>query len=342
MTIWAVVLAGGVGSRFWPVSTPREPKQLLPLVTGQPLLADALQRLSVTARPEHTMVLTNAELTDAVHGVASSIPPENVLAEPQPAGTAAALAWAALEIHRRGGSDDVMLCVHADWAIGDPASFTEALAAAARAADEAGALVTVGIVPMRDDPGFGYVVPGAAREAGARRVSRFVEKPDRETAMALRKQGALWNSGIFAWRVSTFLSELTAHTPEVARALELTDARAFFAAVQPVSVDVGLLERSTNVLVLSGDFGWDDVGTWGGLLRTRPADPAGNVAHGTVHALDATGNVAWSDGPTVVLYGVSDLVVVSTGGTTLVTTVERSSDLKRLVESLPPELREKS
>jgi mannose-1-phosphate guanylyltransferase len=160
--------------------------------------------------------------------------------------------------------------------------------------------------------------------------------------MALRKQGALWNSGIFAWRVSTFLSELKAHTPEVARALELSDAGAFFAAVQPVSVDVGLLERSTNVLVLPGDFGWDDVGTWGGLLRTRAADAAGNVAHGAVHAFDATGNVAWSDGPTVVLYGVSDLVVVSTGSTTLVTTVERSSDLKRLVESLPPELREKS
>jgi mannose-1-phosphate guanylyltransferase len=342
VTVWAVVLAGGVGSRFWPVSTPREPKQLLPLVTGQPLLADALQRLSAIARPEHTMVLTNAELADAVHGVAPVLARENVLAEPQPAGTAAALAWAALEIHRRGGSDDIMLCVHADWAIGDPEAFTVALAAATRAADEAGALVTVGIVPVRDDPGFGYVVPGAAHESGARRVSRFVEKPDRETAMALRKQGALWNSGIFAWRVSTFLSELKAHTPEVARALELSDAGAFFAAVQPVSVDVGLLERSTNVLVLPGDFGWDDVGTWGGLLRTRAADAAGNVAHGAVHAFDATGNVSWSDGPTVVLYGVSDLVVVSTGSTTLVTTVERSSDLKRLVESLPPELREKS
>lgn len=342
MTIWAVVLAGGAGSRFWPVSTPREPKQLLPLVTGQPLLADALERLSEIALPEHTMVLTNAELADAVKSVSEALPTENVLVEPRPAGTAAALGWAALEIHRRGGSDDVMLCVHADWAIGDPEAFTTALTAAARVADEAGALVTVGIVPVRDDTGFGYVVPGAAHQTGARRVSRFVEKPDRQAATALRNQGALWNSGIFAWRVSTFLGELAAHTPEVARALDLTDAAEFFAAVQPVSVDVGLLERSTNVLVLPGDFGWDDVGTWGALLRTRAVDSAGNVAHGEVHAIDATGNVAWSNGPTVVLYGVSDLVVVSTGSTTLVTTVERSDDLKRLVESLPPELREKS
>ncbi|CAN5273376.1 mannose-1-phosphate guanylyltransferase [soil metagenome] len=342
MTTWAVVLAGGVGSRFWPVSTPHEPKQLLPLVTAQPLLVDALQRLSAIAQPGHTMVLINAELTEAVQGVAESLPAENVLAEPRPAGTAAALAWAALEIHRRGGADDVMLCVHADWAIGDPEAFTTALDTAARVADEAGALVTVGIVPARDDTGFGYVVPGAEHPSGARRVSRFVEKPPREAAMELRAEGALWNSGIFAWRVNVFLTELAAHTPEVADALELSDATEFFAAVQPVSVDVGLLERSTNVLVLPGDFGWDDVGTWGALLRTRSADPDGNVAHGSVHAVEAAGNVAWSDGPAVVLYGVSDLVVVSTGGTTLVTTVERSSDLKRLVESLPAELREKA
>ncbi|HUF66216.1 MAG TPA: sugar phosphate nucleotidyltransferase [Gemmatimonadaceae bacterium] len=342
MTTWAVVLAGGVGSRFWPVSTPRRPKQLLPLVSGQPLLVDALHRLAQIAEPEKTMVLTNAELTDAVLRVAGGIPAENVLAEPRPAGTAAALAWAALQIRRRGGDDDVMLCVHADWAIGNPEAFTDALVRAARVANDAGALVTVGIVPARDDTGFGYVVPGAAHRSGAHRVSRFVEKPPREAAIALRGEGALWNSGIFAWRVGVFLRELAAHTPEVAHALELTDAAEFFAAVEPVSVDVGLLERSANVLVLPGDFGWDDVGTWGALLRTRRSDPAGNAAHGTVHTLDATGNVAWTDGPAVVLYGVSDLVVVSTGGTTLVTTVDRSNDLKKLVESLPQELREKS
>lgn len=340
MTTWAVVLAGGVGSRFWPVSTPAEPKQLLPLVTDQPLLADALLRLAAMAPPERTLVLTNAGLAESVGKVGRSLPPENVLAEPRPAGTAAALAWAALEIRRRGGGADVMLCVHADWAIADPEAFTKALAAAARAADEAGALVTVGIVPTRDDTGFGYVVPGERHASGARRVARFVEKPDRESAVGLRAQGALWNSGIFAWRVNVFLAELTAHTPEIASALDLDTAPEFFAAVSPISVDVGLLERSPNVLVLPGDFGWDDVGTWGALVRTRRLDSAGNVTHGDVHALDASGNVAWSDGPAIVLYGVEDLVVVSARGTTVVTTVERSADLKRLVESLPANLRE--
>jgi mannose-1-phosphate guanylyltransferase len=288
------------------------------------------------------MVLTSSELAGGALSVADGLPPGNVLAEPRPAGTAAALAWAALEIQRRGGSDDVMVCVHADWAVGDTVAFTKALSAAARVAEETDALVTVGIVPERDDPGFGYVVPGAAHESGARLVSRFVEKPARAAAVALRAEGALWNSGIFAWRVSVFLRELAAHTPEVAPALGSEDATAFFAVVQPVSVDVGLLERSANVLVLPGSFGWDDVGTWGALVRTRAADSAGNVAHGTVHALDASGNVAWSDGPAIVLYGVDGLVVVSTGSKTLVTTVERSSDLKQLVESLPAELRNRS
>ena len=342
MTTWAVVLAGGVGSRFWPVSTPAKPKQLLPLVSGQPLLADALQRLAAVAPPDRTLVLTNAGLADAVIRVGASLPPENVLAEPRPAGTAAALAWAALEIRRRGGDEDVMLCVHADWAIGDSDAFTKALSAAAHVADGARALVTVGIVPLRDDTGFGYVVPGDEHRSGARRVARFVEKPDRAAAISLRTKGALWNSGIFAWRVNVFLSELAAHTPEIAPALELGSAADFFAAVQPVSVDVGLLERSSNVLVLAGDFGWDDVGTWGALLRSRGPDEAGNVTHGEVHSLDASGNVAWSDGPVLVLYGVENLVVVSTGGTTLVTTVDRSGDLKRLVESLPSGLREGS
>ncbi|HEX6251866.1 MAG TPA: sugar phosphate nucleotidyltransferase [Gemmatimonadaceae bacterium] len=342
MTTWAVVLAGGVGSRFWPVSTPTEPKQLLPLVTDQPLLADALQRLTAVAPPERTLVLTNAGLTEAARTVARSLPPENVLAEPRPAGTAAALAWAALEIRRRGGDADVMLCVHADWAIRDPAAFSDALTAAARVADEAGALVTVGIVPTRDDTGFGYVVPGDAHASGARLVARFVEKPDRDSAVALRGQGALWNSGIFAWRVNVFLAELAAHTPEIAPALLIDTATEFFATVKPVSVDVGLLERSSNVLVLPGDFGWDDVGTWGALVRTRRLDAAGNVTHGEVHSLDASGNVAWSDGAAIVLYGVENLVVVSARGTTVVTTVDRSGDLKRLVESLPAELRERA
>jgi mannose-1-phosphate guanylyltransferase len=341
VNVWAVVLAGGVGSRFWPVSTPERPKQLLPLVSDEPLLLDTLSRLRELAPAERTLILTNASLAGAIRKSAAGVPPANVLAEPKPAGTAAALAWAASEIRRRGGERDVMVCVHADWAIRDNSAFTNALRAAARVAQNSEALVTVGVVPTRDDPGLGYVVAGAAHESGAFAVARFVEKPGREEAAQLRREGALWNSGIFAWRVDVFLQQLGNHTPEVAAALELADADAFFGAVKNVSIDVGLLERSNHVLVLPGDFGWDDIGTWSALLRSRPADPAGNVMHGTAYAVEATGNVVHAEGATVVLYGVHDLVVVASGDLTLVTTPERSSDLKSLLEKLPPEARDR-
>jgi mannose-1-phosphate guanylyltransferase len=341
MNVWAVVLAGGVGSRFWPLSTAGQPKQLLPLASDQPLLLDALERLRRVAPLERTLVLANATLAGAIAEVATDLPRTNLLAEPVPAGTAGALAWAALQIARLGSPADVMVCVHADWAIADAKSFAHSLSEAARVAAETGALVTVGVVPTRDDPGFGYVVPGEEHQSGARTVARFHEKPSRERAAELRRDGALWNSGIFAWRVEVFLDELRRHTPEVARALDESTEGAYFRSVKPVSVDVGLLERSSNVLMLSADFGWDDVGTWGALLRARAPDASGNVSHGAVHARDAERNVAYTTGAPIVLFGVSDLVVVSTGDVTLVTTPDRSADLKQLVEGLPAALRDK-
>ena len=341
---WAVVLAGGVGSRFWPMSTPERPKQLLALVDEHPLLVNTLDRMRPLVPEARTLVLTNATLRDAILAMCPALPPENVIAEPAPAGTAAALTWAAREVERRGGPDCVMLCVHADWAVADPEGFRTTLAAAARAASEEAALVTVGIVPTRDDPGFGYIQPGAEVTPGVRRVARFVEKPTRERAARMRVEGYLWNSGIFVWRAGDFLEEIDLRCPEVAPALRgIADGasgeetlRRFFADVTPVAVDIGVMERSPRVLVLAGDFGWDDVGTWGALGRVRRLDGGGNAAQGSVHLLDARRNVVHADGNAVILYGVEDLVVVTGDGLTLVTTVDRSSDLKTLVQSLPP------
>ena len=341
MTRWAVILAGGVGSRFWPLSTPERPKQLLPLVNDEPLLINTFRRLGDVAPVDRTLVLTNASLAKAISKAVPSLPPENIVSEPKPAGTAAALTWAAKEIERRSGPDSTMLCVHSDWAIANDAGFRAALLAAEQVAIDDQALVTVGIVPTRPDPGFGYIQPGEATESGALKVTRFVEKPDRVRAESMVHDGYLWNSGIFVWRVGDFLSQVRAHTPEVATALDTADGlEAFFAAVKPVSVDVGVLERSDRVRVVRGDFGWDDVGTWGALRRVKAQDESGNVTHGEVFAQDARGNVVHAEANTVVLYGVSDLVVVTRGGLTLVTTTERSADLKTLVDSLPSHLRD--
>ena len=342
-SVWAVVLAGGIGSRFWPMSTPSLPKQLLPLVDDEPLLANTLARLAPLADATCTLVLTNETLRPAVRALAPQLPAENVIAEPRTAGTGAALAWAAVEVARRGGDDAVMLCVHADWAIGDADAFRAALRAAARAASTHRALVTVGIVPSRDDPGFGYIQPDGEVEPGVARVARFVEKPSRERAAVMRRDGYLWNSGIFAWKASDFLAEAERVSPELAPALRVArdDVGHFFETVTPITVDHGVLERSDRVLVLRGDFGWDDVGTWGSLGRVRETDTAGNALSGPVHVRDGHGNVVHANagGNAVVLYGVSDLVVVSANGVTLVTTVDRSSDLKTLIDSLPDSLR---
>ena len=343
MSSWAVILAGGIGSRFWPLSTPQRPKQLLPLVGDAPLLSDTLERLRPLVPPERTLVLTNASLVEPVAALASELPARNVIAEPKPAGTAAALTWAALEIERRDGPDAVMMSVHADWAIADPGAFRHALTTAASVAEREGALVTVGVVPTRPDPGFGYIQRAERVDEHAFRVARFVEKPDRANAERMLREGYLWNSGIFVWRVGDFLEEVRERTPEVANAIDAAaeDPERFFAAVRPVSVDVGVLERSDRVLVIPGEFGWDDVGTWAALRRVRDADASGNAVSGTVHALDATGNVVHAEGNAVILYGVSDLVVVARDGLTLVTTVDRCADLKTLIESLPQHLRER-
>lgn len=343
MIRWNVVLAGGVGSRFWPLSTPERPKQLLPLISDAPMLCDTIDRLRPSAPPERTLVLTNAGLRDAVLRLDPTLPAANVIAEPRPAGTCAALAWAAKVIADRDGRDAVMVCTHADWAIGDVSAFRETLDRAAQLALRERALVTVGIVPSRPDPGFGYIQPGNALHDDARRVARFAEKPDRATAERMVADGYLWNSGIFAWCVGDLLDEIQTLTPEVQPALDAAgdDLAQFFAHVKPIAIDVGVLERSSRVLVLPGQFGWDDVGTWAALHRVRSHDAQQNAMLGPSFACHATGNVVHADGTQVVLYGVHDLVVVARDGLVMVTTRERAADLKTLLDALPADVRDR-
>ncbi|MBK8249137.1 MAG: NTP transferase domain-containing protein [Gemmatimonadetes bacterium] len=342
MSRWVVVLAGGVGSRFWPLSTPARPKQLLPLITDTPLLSETLQRLEPLADADHTLILTNASLVEAIRDLLPGVPSGNVIAEPRPAGTAAALAWAAHVIAGRD-PEGTMLSVHADWAVGDPVGFRSALTAAAVAAEQHHALVTVGVLPVRPDPGFGYIQPGEPVTGPLRRVRRFAEKPSRERAAEMIREGYLWNSGIFVWRAQDFLAEVEALTPEVAPALAAhrNDIAAFFGAVTSIAVDVGVLERSQRVMVLPGDFGWDDIGTWEALARVRHLDDHGNAAQGSVFPVDSSRNVVHAEEGDVVLYGVSDLVVVTCRGMTLVTTTARAADLKLLIDQLPANVRQR-
>src|SRR5690242_7301950 len=338
---WAVILAGGSGSRFWPLSTPDNPKQLLPLTGPRSTAEEAMARLDGLVPRERVLVVTGAALAARL-GERLGLERGNLLVEPRAASTGPALVWATWEALRRDPDAEV-LSLHADWSVGDPAAFRHAADAALRTARTFDRLVTVGMVPSRPETGYGYIVPGAALDAAAHNVARFSEKPDAATALDLMAAGALWNSGLFAWTARRLVAETTRHTPEVATALprlEAGDVPGFFRTVTPISIDVGLLERSAAVAVVSGSFAWDDVGTWQALARVRPKDPGGNVLVGPGVLHDSHDCIVWSDRDPIVLSWVKDLVVVHANGRILVMPTERAAEMKQLLDSLPAEVRD--
>lgn len=341
-TLWAVVLAGGVGSRFWPVSTPARPKQLLPLAGDAPLIRQTLDRVLPLVPVERIRILTGAALAEPILAAAPALTRAQLLLEPTARGTAPVLAWAA---HTLAAADEdaVMLSLHSDHVIEPASAFREVLARAAALSREHGRLFTLGAAPTRPETGYGYIAPGAplSDDGAARVVARFVEKPDRETAGRYIGEGCLWNTGIFIWPARLLLEQLERYTPEVAELLPLLDAgdvEGFFERAPTLSIDEGLLERSDAVGVLRADFDWDDVGAWDAVGRTRTADEAGNVAEGDAHFVEAENCIGWADDGSVVVFGARDLVVVRTGGVTFVAPRERTPDLKRLLAELPPGL----
>lgn len=335
---WAVILAGGSGTRFWPLSTPSRPKQVLPLVAdGRSTAGDAVSRLAGLIPPERTLVVTGAALAGPLRDTLG-LSPANLLVEPRAASTAPALVWAAHEAIRRDPTAS-LLCLHADWYVPEPEAFRDAARQALEAGDRENRLITVGITPTRAETGYGYIAPGETLPSGARRVARFTEKPGPETAAQLVHDGALWNSGLFAWPAQLLLAETVRHTPEIGPHLPLLDrgdVPAFFAAVTPISIDVGLLERSDRVAVVPGSFAWDDIGTWDALARVRPRDLHGNVIVGDAHLVDTTGCIVWTDGTPVVTSGIHDLVIVAANGRILVMDRARAAGLKEVLDRLPP------
>jgi mannose-1-phosphate guanylyltransferase len=349
LAMWAVVFAGGIGSRFWPLSTPERPKPLLALVTGNSLLEDTVGRLQPLIPPERVIVVTSRDIAPAIRKAVRDLPEENILIEPRPLGTAAALAWGAQEVARRAGRETSLCAMHTDLAIAFPGAFRESLGRAAAVANREGALVALGVRPTRAEPSFGYIRVGDALDddvslssGGAYQVAGFVEKPAVAHAEDLAGEGALWHSGIIVGSAKTMLEKLARYTPEIAPGLDALasgNLPAFAGMIRSVSIERGLLERIARFLVLLVDFGWDDVGTWASLRRARDLDDDGNGALGAVQFVDSESNVVHTESGTVVLFGVSRLLVVSLPGLTFITTLERANDLKPLLDALPGSLR---
>lgn len=337
---WAVILAGGSGTRFWPLSSPARPKQLLPLVGPRSTAEETMDRLAGFIPKSRTLIVTGPALAPLLQE-RLGLEPENILIEPRPASTGPALVWASREAGRRD-PDAALLSLHADWVIGDPAAFVRSAKAALDTARKFDRLVTVGVVPSRPETGYGYIVPGTPLDPGARAVARFAEKPDAGTALDLMARGALWNTGLFAWTAARLVEEVKTHTPEISRHLALLDAgdvTGFFRDVTPVSIDVGVLERSPAVAVVPGHFDWDDVGTWEALARVRPRDRNGNVSVGQAVLYQSQDCVVWSDTMPVVLSGVRDLVVVEANGRILIMARSQAADLKQTLDAVPAAIR---
>ncbi len=351
LSLWAIVLAGGIGSRFWPLSTPERPKQLLALVGERPLIAETVARLAPTVPANRVLVLTSADIADALRAAIPEVPDENMLVEPRPMGTAAALAWGAHEIARRVGRDTVFVALHADLAVGYPDELRRLLKRAAGLAQRHHAVVAIGAEPTRPETGFGYLTPGDLLDGDAldtgdsrtapRHAERFIEKPGPLLAQDLIDDGAYWHTGILVSQAGTLLDALAEHTTELQPGLAALAAGKldrFAGLIQSVSIERGLLERSSAVLVLPGDFGWDDVGTWGSLRRIRELDDTGNGVWGPAHVVDSSSCVVHAEGGTVVLFGVSGMLVVARPGLTFVTSLERAGELNPLLDALPESL----
>jgi mannose-1-phosphate guanylyltransferase len=302
---------------------------------------ESIDRLSGLIPRERVLVVTGSALAPRLQE-RLKLAAGNVLIEPRAASTAPALIWATYEALRRDPEAEV-LSLHADWAVGDPAAFRQTADLALTTARQHRRLVTVGVVPSRPETGYGYIVPGRELGDGARTVARFSEKPDAATALDLMAAGALWNSGLFAWTAERLLEETQAHTPEVAPHLPLLRAgkvEQFFREVTPISIDVGLLERSSSVAVVSGAFAWDDIGTWQALTRVRPKDPHGNVVVGLAYMHNSEDCIVWAERDTVVLSGVQDLIVVQANGRILVMPADQAASIKSLLDALPSEIRD--
>ena len=329
-----------MGSRFWPVSTPERPKQILPLGGDRPLIADTVARIIPLVPLDRVRVLTGAELEDPIRDAVPGFGSGHFLIEPRARGTAPVLVWAAHHLLARD-PEAIMVSLHADHVIRPESEFRDLVAAAAAAADRHDRLFSLGIAPTRAETGYGYIRRGAALDdAGAREVDGFVEKPDPDTAADYVRSGEyLWNSGIFLWRAARLLEEIRRHTPELAALLPLLDAgdvEAFFDRAPTLSIDEGIMERSERVGVMEARFEWDDVGTWDAVGRTRRGDGRGNVTLGDAHVVDSDGCVVWEEaGEPVVVFGARDLVVVRARGITLVLPRDRASDLKALLGELP-------
>lgn len=349
--LYAVVMAGGSGTRFWPRSRRNRPKQLLRLFGDATMIQDTVARISDLVPPERTLIITGGDQADAIRAQLPQIPAENVVAEPCPRDTAPCVGLAASIVAARD-PEGTMIVMSADHVIRPVAKFLQSVrAAVAVIAEDPTTFVTFGITPTRPEVGYGYIEQGESlgtcEGVALHKVAQFREKPDRATAeQFLRAGNFVWNSGIFVWRARAVLDALAQYRPNLAAAIGRV-ATAFgtpqadevlareFPQMEKVPIDKAVMEPYPNVRVLEVLYDWSDVGDWRSLAELLPKDAHGNTVEGKVLTQDTKNSILISDdGQLIATLGLDDVVVIQSGGATLVARRDQLDRLKQLVESL--------
>lgn len=348
-SLYAVIMAGGKGERFWPLSTAAHPKQMLSLVGDTPMIGMAVDRLRGFVPPERILVITNAALVDATRTAAPGLPGGNIIGEPVGRDTAAACALGTALVRARDPKG-VVCILTADQVMGNAGRFREVLAACSGRAAQERCIVTIGIPPRSASTGFGYIEAGETTREGDgvvfRNALRFVEKPGGETAGEYKQSGRhFWNSGMFIWSVETFIAALGEYCPQLAAMADAVGPVAGsprfeevlakeYEDLEKISVDYAVMEKADNIVMAEGDFEWDDVGSWAAIADHFDADAGGNALIGICEAIDSADNVVVSQERLTALIGVRDLVVVQAPGATLVCHKNRAQDVKELVRRM--------
>ena len=346
MKVYGVIMAGGGGTRFWPLSRQARPKQLLNLSGKEVMVNETVDRLARTADKNDIFIVTNETQAVAMKEVTKGRILENhILAEPSARNTAACIGYAAMEILKKYG-DGIMVITPSDAFIKDTDEFTRVLSVAVREAEENDKLVTVGITPTFPATGYGYIKYDAADAGAAKKVEEFKEKPDLETAKAYVATGSYaWNSGMFIWKASTILKNFENFLPEIyADIVKIGDAMGtpseydvineVYPQIKSISIDYGIMEQSKDVMVVPGEFGWNDVGSFDMLKVMHDEDANGNVLVGDCVTIDTTNSVVYSSGKLVTTLGLDNIVVVETEDSIMVCSKDRVQDVKMIVDKL--------
>jgi mannose-1-phosphate guanylyltransferase len=347
--MFAVIMAGGKGSRFWPRSREEMPKHLLDIQGERTIIRETVDRIRPLVPPERTLIVTGRSHAAELIRQLPEIPAENILIEPVGRNTAPCIGLAALHILKRV-PDAVMLVLPSDHRIGDEIKFRRVLDAAGKVAAEGNSLVTIGIRPTGPETGYGYIEQGdpfpADGDGEIRRVRSIREKPPLEQAREFLRRGRfLWNSGMFVWKASTILKAIDRFLPELHEGLlQIREALGtereeaivgeVYSAQKAVSIDYGVMEKAGNVLVVPGDFDWSDLGSWDALWEVSGKDENGNAVRGSFIGIDAGNSLVHSPGKLVALVGVRDLIVVETDDALLICRRGRSQDVRKVVEIL--------